>query len=79
MMAKSEKEANEMKKSFSPEEERNLQKIFQESLPEGLKTKGKRIKGCSCSGCSCPPGSGDICDGGTYVGYAGGYYGASVG
>lgn len=50
-------------------------------LPDrpGLKPQlpdSKPVRSCSCSGCSCPPGGGDICDGGTYVGYAGGYYGA---
>lgn len=60
---------------FTAEEQAHLRKAFEANLPEGKRaTKG--MASCSCSGCSCPPGSGDICDGGTYVGYAGGYYGA---
>ncbi|MCL6450413.1 MAG: hypothetical protein K6T75_03865 [Acetobacteraceae bacterium] len=66
-----------MKKgSFTPEEERHLQDAFHRALAaSGFKVK-KGLGSCSCSGCSCPPGGGDICDGGTYVGYAGGYYGS---
>lgn len=64
------------KASLSPDEERHLQETFHKSLPEGLKSRLKPAGSCSCSGCSCPPGNGDICDGGTYVGYTGSYYGA---
>jgi len=50
---------------------------FERMKPSGVRWGGKT--GCSCEGCSCPAGSGDICDAGTYVGYAGGFYGGSLG
>ncbi|MCG8430033.1 MAG: hypothetical protein MJA29_02525 [Candidatus Omnitrophica bacterium] len=66
----------EGKISFTPEEESHLISAFEKNLPEDKKVLPKGAGSCSCSGCSCPPGGGDICDGGTYVGYAGGYFGA---
>lgn len=67
------------KKPLSPEAEKLLQEAFHKNLPEQHKLQPNMRRSCSCSGCSCPPGHGDICDGGTYAGHAGGYFGANLG
>jgi len=65
-------------KKIGPEEKRYIREAFKTNLPEKHRAKLKMgDDSCSCEGCSCPPGSGDICDGGTYVGYSGGYYGSA--
>jgi hypothetical protein len=70
---------NNMPKSLTPEEKTHLQQVFMANLPEKHQTRS--LEGCSgsCGGCSCPSGHGDICDGGTYVGHAGGFYGGVAG
>jgi hypothetical protein len=67
-----------MKNKLSSEEKRHLEKAFVDALPEDLRAKVKSGGICECDGCSCPPGSGEICDGGSMVGHAGGYYGAAT-
>jgi len=64
-------------KKIGPEEKRYISEAFKKNLPEKHRTKMGDVGSCNCDGCSCPPGNGDICDGGTYVGTAGGFYGAS--
>jgi len=64
-----------MSDKLTPDQKKHLSSVLLQSLPE--QHRAKALASCSCDGCSCPPGSGDICDGGTYVGYAGGYYGAA--
>jgi hypothetical protein len=66
-----------MARKLSLEDKKHLSTALLKNLPENRKPKADA--NCVCEGCSCPGGSGDICDGGTYVGYAGGYYGASIG
>lgn len=57
---------------------KKLDKLFQKRLPEKLRI-GKVGYCTGCSGCSCPPGSGTLCDSGTYAGYAGGWAGDAAG
>lgn len=69
-----------MADTLSPEDKKYLEKVFIDNLPEDRKPKAiKDMKACDCGGCTCPSGSGAICDGGTYVGTAGGFYGATTG
>jgi len=63
------------KDDLTPEAKKHLAKVFHDNVPESR--RAGLSASCDCGGCSCPPGHGDICDGGTYVGTAGGFYGAS--
>jgi len=65
-------------KDLKPEHETILTDAFKKNIITEFERKidAMRSASCSCSGCSCPPGGGDICDAGTYAGYAGGNYGS---